>query len=557
MVIYPKTCYYFLIIIRCKRMMSQAFSVGGYFAMILSLVTRFTIVFALLFAWNSLALADKRVALVVGNAAYRYADPLANPVNDARGVRDALARLGFDVLYGENLDLKGLNEAIGQFADRVEGADAAIVYFAGHGATFDDVPYVVPVDAKFSSLRQTPHELVPVETLIGELRQAKGVRIAILDACRDNNAERQLKRQAARGGSVTRGLASMSSADGLILAYAAQHLSTAQDGDSSHSPFTAALLNNIERPGLDVRQMFFDVGHDVKVATGDRQVPEVSISLYDPYFLAPAVAKPGPGLFGGGNLPGPAKPGPLSGGGPRVPAKPEPAERRVALVIGNSGYRSEPVLPYPRRDAEAVADALRQTGFQTVELRTDLDRESMLKVLRAFRTQADHADWGLIYYAGYAIQIKEANYFIPVDAVLRDEDDAPLEMVPYDLLVASISGAKWLRLVILDACPAKTRLRPRATRGVGPRGLSAPPEPGLGMLVVYSAKDGQSAECDAVAGSPFAHALVSNLKAPGLEVRRLFDAVRDDVLEATRLRQQPFTYGSLPAATDFYFVQAK
>jgi uncharacterized caspase-like protein len=207
--------------------------------------------------------ADKRVALVVGNAAYRHADKLANPANDAQGMRDALKKLGFDVTYGEDLDQKGLYRVIGQFADRVADADVAIVYFAGHGATFGDTPYVVPVDAEFASLGQVAYELVPVERLIGELRQAKGVRIVILDACRDNAAEQELKRQSARGGPVMRGLAPMKNPGGLIIAYATQYLSTAADdaggastggllswGSSStrHSPFTAALLNNIASP---------------------------------------------------------------------------------------------------------------------------------------------------------------------------------------------------------------------------------------------------------------------------------------------------------------------
>jgi hypothetical protein len=112
--------------------------------------------------------AEKRVALVVGNAAYRHADKLANPVNDARGMRDALKSLGFDVTYGEDLDGQSLRRVIGQFADRVGDADVAMVYFAGHGATFADTPYVVPVDAECSSLGQVAYELVPVKTLIGD-----------------------------------------------------------------------------------------------------------------------------------------------------------------------------------------------------------------------------------------------------------------------------------------------------------------------------------------------------------------------------------------------------
>jgi uncharacterized caspase-like protein len=234
--------------------------------------------------------AEKRVALVVGNSAYRHADKLANPVNDARGMRDALTKLDFIVTYGENLDLKGLLAAIGDFASTVKGADVAMVYFAGHGATFSDTPYVVPVDAEFANLDRVPYELLQVETLIGELRNAKGVRIAILDACRDNAAEREVKRQlAARGGVATRGVGPMKYPKGLILAYATQYLSTAADSaGSANSPFTSALLHHIATPGLDVKELFFNVGREVVAATGETQRPEISVSLYDEYALVPA-----------------------------------------------------------------------------------------------------------------------------------------------------------------------------------------------------------------------------------------------------------------------------
>jgi uncharacterized caspase-like protein len=148
-----------------------------------------------------------------------------------------------------------------------------------------------------------------VERLIGHLRRATGVRIAILDACRDNAAERELKRQAvaARGGEVTRGLGPMKNPSGLIIAYATQYMSTAADdaggagpgglfssGGSAarHSPFTAALLNNIAAPGLDVKDMFYKVGRDVIAATGGKQRPEISISMYEQYALAAGTAKP-------------------------------------------------------------------------------------------------------------------------------------------------------------------------------------------------------------------------------------------------------------------------
>ena len=244
--------------------------------------------FAVVLLGTASAHAEKRVALVIGNGAYEHADKLANPVTDARRMRDALAWLGFDVIFGENAGKQALEGTIGRFAEAVQDADVALVYFAGHGATFGDTPYVVPVDAAFSSLARVPYELVPVETLIGELRHAKGLRIAILDACRDNAAERNLKRVAASrgGGEPTRGLARVRNPEGLILAYATQYMATAADGPADgDSPFTAALLDHIATPGLDVKDLFFRVGNEVIARTKGEQRPEISVSFYDKYAL--------------------------------------------------------------------------------------------------------------------------------------------------------------------------------------------------------------------------------------------------------------------------------
>jgi formylglycine-generating enzyme required for sulfatase activity/uncharacterized caspase-like protein len=325
--------------------------------------------------------AEKRVALVVGNAAYRHADKLANPVNDAQGMRDALKKLGFDVVYGEDLDLKGLQRAIGQFAGSVKGADVAMVYFAGHGATFGDTPYVVPVDAEFANLDQVRYELVEVERLIGELREATGVRIAILDACRDNAAERELKRQAvaSRGGEVTRGLGPMKNPSGLIIAYATQYMSTAADGAAAagglfnwssssarHSPFTAALLNNIAAPGIDVKDMFYKVGRDVLAATGGKQRPEISISMYEQYALVPAAASPAVAPpSGGSKLDATALPTATTSVSAAVAA---PAA--ASLPVEPKPVHTVPILPgagtkEPAAHAPAPEPAKPATGQQT------------------------------------------------------------------------------------------------------------------------------------------------------------------------------------------------
>jgi tetratricopeptide (TPR) repeat protein len=237
-------------------------------------------------------------------------------------------------------------------------------------------------------------------------------------------------------------------------------------------------------------------------------------------------------------------------------------EVRVALVIGNSAYQSVEHLSDPRQDAEAVADALRRTGFQTVQLAEDVDYDAMMKALRSFRDVADTADWALIYFAGHGIEINGTNYLVPVDAKLADDRDVQAETIPYEDLLSTIGRAKVLRLIILDACrvnPFRERMhRSRAlSRGGVVRGLAPPPESEPGTLVVYSAKDGEVAADDANGvNSPFARAFVEEIKVPGREVRRLFDYVRDDVVEATNNRQEPFTYGSLPGRRDFFFVPA-
>jgi uncharacterized caspase-like protein len=125
----------------------------------------------------------------------------------------------------------------------------------------------------------------------------------------------------------------------------------------------------------------------------------------------------------------------------------------------------------------------------------------------------------------------------------------------------AVSDATALRVIVLDACrvnPFKERMhRSISPRGAADRGLAAPPETEPGTLTVYSAREGDVAEDGDGVNSPFARAFVAELKVPGLEVRRVFDNVRDDVIETTRRRQQPFTYGSLPGRRDFFFVSAK
>jgi uncharacterized caspase-like protein len=227
---------------------------------------------------------------------------------------------------------------------------------------------------------------------------------------------------------------------------------------------------------------------------------------------------------------------------------------RVALVIGNSNYSAVGRLPNPPRDAAVLAQALRDAGFRTVQVESDLGSEAMRRALRDFSAQAATADWAVIYYAGHGIEIGGQNYLVPIDARLRSDRDVQFEAVPLDQVLTSIEGARKLRLVILDACRdnpfAQQMTRSLASRSVG-RGL-ARIEPEGGTLVAYAAKAGQVALDGEGQNSPFVSALVKHIGTPGTEINFLFRKVRDDVLAATGKAQEPFVYGSLPGE-NFYF----
>jgi tetratricopeptide (TPR) repeat protein len=248
--------------------------------------------------------------------------------------------------------------------------------------------------------------------------------------------------------------------------------------------------------------------------------------------------------------------------------------RRVALVIGNSDYKKVPALANPQKDSEAVAASLRNIGFETVTLRNNATKEELINALRAFAAEADKSDWAMVYYAGHGIEVNGINYLIPVDAVLASDRDVQFETVPLDQILSAMDGAKKLKLVVLDACRdnpfapkmeksgAREVAEARSTAGgtIGTRSIGR----GLGevrvsgaSLVVFAAKHGQTALDGEGANSPFAVALVQRIATPGVEINKIFRLVRDDVMEATAGRQEPYTYGSLPGKEDFFFVAAK
>jgi tetratricopeptide (TPR) repeat protein len=241
-----------------------------------------------------------------------------------------------------------------------------------------------------------------------------------------------------------------------------------------------------------------------------------------------------------------------------TPAVP-PGPRKVALIVGNGAYKNVPQLDNPPRDAKLIAATFSDLGFQTVTLAPDLTRDKFFAALREFGGAAEKADWAVVYYAGHGMEIGGVNYLIPVDAKLTADHDAEAQAVALDQVIAAVSGARKLRLVMLDACRdnpfEKSMQRTMALKLVS-KGLSNI-EPEAGFMVVYAAKHGETAFDGDGVNSPFATAVARDIREPRIEVRKLFDIVRDDVWTSTKHGQQPFTYGSPPGREDFYFVAGK
>ena len=229
--------------------------------------------------------------------------------------------------------------------------------------------------------------------------------------------------------------------------------------------------------------------------------------------------------------------------------------RRIALVIGNGAYKNVHALDNPPRDAKLIADQLKGLGFQTVTLANDLTRDKFFETLKTFAADAEKADWAVIYYAGHGFEIGGVNYLLPIDAKLAVDKDAETEAVALELVIGAVSGARGLRLLMLDACrdnPFAATMKHTIELKLVDKGFSDI-EPSAGFMVVYAAKHGETALDGEGKDSPFATALAHDIK-EHVEVRKLFDIVRDDVWTATKHAQQPFTYGSPPGREDFYFA---
>ncbi|MBR0721311.1 caspase family protein [Bradyrhizobium manausense] len=230
-------------------------------------------------AATAAATESRRVALVIGNGAYRNVPTLTNPPNDASDIAAALSRLGFTVALATNAGFDDMRRRLIAFGRDAAGADMAAVYFAGHGMEINGENWLIPIDAELKRDTDAANEAINLQSVMLQVSNTTSLGLVILDACRNNPFAARMNRSMATRAAPTSGLGRIEPVGNVLVAYAARDGTTALDGEARNSPFAAALLRNIEAPGVEVTFMFRNVRDDVMEATRNEQQPFVYGSL--------------------------------------------------------------------------------------------------------------------------------------------------------------------------------------------------------------------------------------------------------------------------------------
>ncbi|WP_096790521.1 caspase family protein [Phaeobacter piscinae] len=235
---------------------------------------------------------ERRVALVIGNSSYQHVTRLPNPENDARDIANVLKKIGFEVTSGFDLDFRSMRLAVRDFSEQAEEADIVVVYYAGHGIEVGGENYLIPVNAELKRDRDVDFEAIRLQALLASLETVDGLKIVLVDACRNNPFSVQMaSRNATR--SIGRGLARIEPS-GVLVGYAAKGGTFALDGKGRNSPYASALLKHLTEPGLELGKLFRKVRDTVYAATGGEQEPFVYGSLpgRDIFLVPPKVEVP-------------------------------------------------------------------------------------------------------------------------------------------------------------------------------------------------------------------------------------------------------------------------
>lgn len=224
---------------------------------------------------------ERRLALVIGNADYTYGGDLANPVNDARDMKNALEILGFEVLKCENCSQKTMKRAMDEFGRKLKNYDAGLFFYAGHSVQVDGNNYLIPLDAKLENQNEVEYDCVRADRILAKMESAGSkTNIVILDSCRDNPFERSWHR-----GAKGTGLAFMNAPSGSLIAYSTSPGNIALDGTGRNSIYTSALLKHIHTPNITIEEVFKKVRATVIKDSGKTQTPWESTSLTGNFYF--------------------------------------------------------------------------------------------------------------------------------------------------------------------------------------------------------------------------------------------------------------------------------
>jgi TRAP-type mannitol/chloroaromatic compound transport system substrate-binding protein/uncharacterized caspase-like protein len=265
---------------------SDAIVAGGSLG-VLQMV-RAAVAFFLSMLLPSIALAQKRVALVIGNSAYEQTSKLTNPTNDARDMAASLKRHGFQVIEGLDLDKPAFDRKVRDFATALKGSDAGVFFYAGHGLQVAGQNYLVPIDAKAEGAEALEFEMVRVEVIHRIMERQTNTNILFLDACRDNPLARNLARSmGTRSSEIGKGLAAVESGVGTLISFSTQPGNVALDGTGRNSPFAGALVKQLSSTNDDLSAILIAVRNEVMKETQRKQVPWEHSALTGRFYFNP------------------------------------------------------------------------------------------------------------------------------------------------------------------------------------------------------------------------------------------------------------------------------
>jgi len=225
---------------------------------------------------------EKRLAFVIGNSNYISA-PLRNPVNDASSMASKLEQLNFDVITVLDGTYQDMLTTLDYFAEELKHYDVGLFYYSGHGIQYQGVNYLIPVDSNIQRASDVQFVTLNADRVLASMSNAGNkINIMILDACRNNPFVTAFR-------SLDRGLSIVQAPVNSLIVYSTSPNEVAADGDGDNSPFTEALLENIDNPGEDVRVMLARVFQHVQQETGGKQIPWESSSLTEPFFFVPSI----------------------------------------------------------------------------------------------------------------------------------------------------------------------------------------------------------------------------------------------------------------------------